>query len=85
MTYCLMTEDGKVRVEIRCSYANRPDDVGELVLGVREGRIQMVKPQNLPKRIDEKGSACDGRELCTDWTATGIGGRFINWIAIENL
>ena len=86
MTYCLVTEDGKVRIEIRCTLANRPDTVGDFVLGVREGRIEMVKPKNLPKAVrEDKGAACDDRDLDTDWEATGGQARYINWIPIENL
>ena len=86
MTYCLKTEDNNVRVEFRCTLANKPKRVGDFVLGVREGRIEMIKPKKLPKALlDDKGACCDSRELDTDWDATGIGGRFINWIPIENL
>ena len=86
MTYCLMTEDKKIRVEIRCNLANRPENVGDFVLGVREGRIEMIKPKNLPKAVrEDKGAGCDGRKLETDYERTGVGGRYINWIPTENL
>jgi hypothetical protein len=86
MTYCLKTEDGKIKVEIRCTLANRPTTVGEFVLGVREGRIELIKPKSLPKAVREDKSAVDdSRELDTDWEATGGQARYINWIPIENL
>jgi len=81
MTYCLVTEDGKVRVEIRCTLANRPETVGDLVLGVHDGTIMMVKPQKLPIRAINHVE----EEFGVDWERTGTGGRFINWIPIENL
>jgi len=83
MTYCLMTEDGKVKVEIRCTLANRPQTVGDLVLGLREGRIEMIKPKNLPKGVDPK-DPCRNDKLTTDWEGTGTQARYINWITTEN-
>ena len=83
MTYCLMTEDGKIRVEIRCSLADKPTTVGELYAGVTTDRIQMIKPTKLPIKV-ESGDYVDV-ELDTDWERTGVGSRLINWIPIENL
>ena len=82
MTYCLMTEDGKIRVEISCLVKNRPTTVGQLVKRIEQGTVDLLKPQKLTDRLRD---ADPKTELDTDWTATGTGGRFINWIPIENL
>ena len=81
MTYCLMTEDGKVRIEIRCTLANRPETVADLLIGVREGKIQMVRPKELTARLQKLSD----QDLGTDWERTGSQARYINWTPIENL
>jgi hypothetical protein len=81
MTYCLQTEDGKVRIEIRCSLADRPETMADLVIGIRNGTIQMIKPQKLRKRLQELKNI----EFHTDWERTGTQARYINWIPTENL
>lgn len=81
MTYCLMTEDKKVRVEIRCSLADRPETVAQLLIGIHDGRIELISP----KKLSDKYRELKELTLDTDWERTGTNLRQINWPAIENL
>jgi len=81
MTYCLMTEDGKLRIEIRCLVQYRPECINDLLINMHSGYIMLVSPKTLPKKYRELSKAA----LMTDWERTGVGLRQINWIATENL
>ena len=80
MTYCLMTEDKLLRVEIYCSATNRPDTVDDLVQGIRAKTIELAIGSRLPKMLPMPTI-----KLETDWERTGTGLRQMNWIATENL
>ena len=85
MTYCLMTEDGKIRVEIRCNFANKPETMGELCLGLETGDIKPIRgcgKVSLTKAFAKYNSK---ELLITDWERTGTNLRNINWIPTESL
>ena len=42
MTYCLMTEDGKIRLEIRCLLKDRPSNLGQFIRRVEQGKVVIV-------------------------------------------
>ena len=85
MTYCLMTEDRKIRVEIRCILANKPENLIELVTGINAGTIELLKPKSIVTAFSKRPEGKNDEPLYTDWERTGISARNINWIRIEDL